>query len=130
MNEETVRLTEYDQLKHEWLSAYNRLCRRPKPSKRLAERELIITPYEGCYGVAGYVLCLEGSPPVATVIIEGDHRPGRLGRLAVFDDMKTRQYFPSRFAPGSKAAPVLLWAASRKLLYKYNEGSDDEVGDE
>lgn len=123
MNEEVVNLTEYEQLKYEWLSAYNRLCRRPKPSKSLALRKLAITPYDGCYGIAGYVLCLEGSPPVATVIVEGD-RTGRPGRLAVFDDMKTHQYWPHHFGPGSKAGPVLLWAASRRLLYKYNEASD------
>jgi hypothetical protein len=27
------------------------------------ERDLIVTPFEGCYGIAGYVVTLNGSPP-------------------------------------------------------------------
>jgi hypothetical protein len=40
-------------------------------------RELICTPYEGNYGIAGWVLCINGSPPRGTLIVPQDHSQGR-----------------------------------------------------
>lgn len=34
------------------------------------EREVHMTAYDGCYGRAGYVLTINGSPPRATIVVE------------------------------------------------------------
>ncbi len=38
----------------------------------LNSRRLICTLYDGCYGSSGWVVCLEGSPPRLTMLIQTD----------------------------------------------------------
>lgn len=50
------------------------------PTADDCERSLFATPYPGCYGHAGYVLTIDGSPPRATILIEP--ASGRMVALA------------------------------------------------
>ena len=44
-------------------------CLSPEVLKETDSRDLIFTPFEGCYGVAGWVLCMNGSPPRCTIVL-------------------------------------------------------------
>jgi hypothetical protein len=49
----------------------DRLARmRPKVRADFYGRQLVCTPYEGCYGHAGWVVCVNGSPPRGTLLID------------------------------------------------------------
>jgi hypothetical protein len=37
-------------------------------------RELIITPFDGCYGQAGLVMTINGSPPRAIAVVQTYHK--------------------------------------------------------
>jgi len=57
-------------------TALFRLCKRSKkgtPDDDFLSRKLTITPFAGCYGTAGVVVCVEGSPPQATVVVAREH---------------------------------------------------------
>ncbi|HTU19243.1 MAG TPA: hypothetical protein VMG10_14380 [Gemmataceae bacterium] len=54
-----------------------------------AWRELVCTPYEGCYGVAGWILCVNGSPPRATVLFDAP-RYDRLVHLVFYHASRCR----------------------------------------
>ncbi len=47
---------------------YGRSCL-AGPRNELYTRQLIVTPFEGNYGLAGYVLVMNGSPPKGVIII-------------------------------------------------------------
>ena len=36
----------------------------------MAGRAIVATPYGGCYGPAGWIICLNGSPPKCTIVAE------------------------------------------------------------
>lgn len=40
-----------------------------KKTSHLEKRKLICTPYDGSYGIAGWVICVEGSPPKGTLVL-------------------------------------------------------------
>lgn len=41
-----------------------------KPSDEDCTRPVFAVAYPGCYGIAGYVFTVDGSPPRATIVIE------------------------------------------------------------
>jgi hypothetical protein len=83
-------------------------------------RELVCTPFGGCYGPAGWVACVNGSPPRGTVLIVGSRFDG--GPILVyFDGTRSRRLndhgeaaavfrdFHRRFLDGAaRADPVLF----------------------
>ena len=54
-----------NELREEWLNEYAGLVR-----KYPADVPVIISPYFGNYGLAGYVICGEGSPVQATAVFD------------------------------------------------------------
>jgi hypothetical protein len=43
------------------------------PDQDFLEREIIITSFGGCYGQAGVVVAINGSPPRALMLVTTDH---------------------------------------------------------
>ena len=73
-------------------------------------RKVIVTPYEGAYGIAGAIVTVNGSPPCALVLVTADK--GRSGAtVCVFG------------APGSAQHPLVMdqWTLSRYRSGKKRE---------
>lgn len=51
----------------------------PLPSDEDEGRNIVITPYEGAYGVAGHVIAIEGSPPRGVVYVASSETAIALG---------------------------------------------------
>ena len=70
------------------------------------ERKLYVTPFLGGYGVAGYVVALEGSPPRFLAVIVGKDRASatirvllpRFPRIREIDQWRPKKYQPLRSA--------------------------------
>lgn len=45
-------------------------CMQSEPSDTDCTRAVFVTSYRGAYGIAGYVITINGSPPYATILIE------------------------------------------------------------
>lgn len=71
------------------------LYHRPPITKAAREdfcgRELVCMAYEGNYGTAGWVLCVNGSPPRGTVIITQDGPCGTVRDVLYYDDDRCRR---------------------------------------
>lgn len=80
----------------------------PKGKEDFVGRSLVCTPYEGCYGQAGWVVCVNGSPPRGTVIITA---PSRLQDFILFWDG-----FRARRLPNGFEATETLWRFWRDYL--------------
>ena len=61
------------------LSAASRFIGAGAPSDDFLAREIVVTPYDGAYGRAGYVVVVNGSPPRGLFIY-----PGEYGGVAQF----------------------------------------------
>jgi hypothetical protein len=80
------------------------------------DRKLVCTPFNGEYGLAGWVVCVEGSPPRGTLVIPKDwqqvpFRPfyidcefWRSQRLTGEEQLKTIQHFCASHLAGASEA--------------------------
>lgn len=58
---------------------------RRTPRETELDRHIVITPYNGAYGLAGYVITVNGSPPRGTLLV-----PLKEERIVVFDNERSK----------------------------------------
>lgn len=78
-----------------------------RPSDDDCSRPVHVAAYDGCYGPAGYVITVNGSPPRATVLIE----PASGQILAMRQDHVVRgsSYIGATLAARRRYAEALEW---------------------
>lgn len=78
-----------------------------RPSDDDCNRPVHVARYDGCYGPAGYVITVNGSPPRATVLIE----PASGQVVAMRQDHVVRgsSYVGASFAARRRYAEALEW---------------------
>lgn len=70
MNEEIwgdVKVLTKEEIESNWIDAYDSFCNRGKSK---VARPAIITPFNGQYGCAGFVITIDGSPEVGTMHVK------------------------------------------------------------
>lgn len=83
------------------------------------EREVIVTPFDGAYGLAGYVFAVNGSPPRGVVVVlmeNGAESEVWSMTIVGYDGRAQRVRKPEEYGRGSGGAQGRLWRAVEEMV--------------
>lgn len=84
------------------------------------ERELVITPFGGNYGVAGYIIVINGSPPRGIVMVIGGGTESITGMAVVGNDGRAKRIESLSYTSHLKSSiHRRLWEVTVDLLKEY-----------
>jgi hypothetical protein len=86
-------------------------------------REICVTPFEGNYGKAGYVIAINGSPPRGILIVQKDYSSNSGMTIISDSEGKSKMIRDPIYGYGygrsSKGKAARLWNAAIELLKFY-----------
>jgi hypothetical protein len=101
-----------------WKAAYAMMV--DKHCSFETEREVCITPFEGNYGVAGWVIVINGSPPRGILTVVGKDPESIRGMVMMDEWGNSKRIRPLESTSHlRKSAHASLWIATVNLLSEY-----------
>lgn len=80
------------------------------------KREIIITPFAGAYGTAGFMIVINGSPPAGILMVLGNEQGVGGKGMVRMDTFRIRPIKDPRHAGGEGGKSRRLWEATIELL--------------